>query len=176
MPGGRNSVRRIQLNGKKIKELRDQRDRAATQKEFAHEIRVSERRLRAIENADAPVTSDIADRIARALNKPLQTLLAQDGGATAPPRARSGPAAEPGSMRPTRNSSATRPALWNWPKDRHRPHLPANRRAGTSDGSACRCAQGRPSPRRCRSSSRQSRARALPRRSAGFRSPLPPRT
>jgi len=49
-PGGRNSLRKIQLNGKKIKELRGQRDRAATQKEFAHEIRVSERRLRAIEN------------------------------------------------------------------------------------------------------------------------------
>ncbi|MGA2843261.1 MAG: hypothetical protein ABSG18_24570 [Steroidobacteraceae bacterium] len=43
-------MRKIQLNGKKIKELRGQRDRAATQKEFAHEIRVSERRLRAIEN------------------------------------------------------------------------------------------------------------------------------
>lgn len=77
-------MRKIQLDGKKIKELRDGRDRAATQKEFAHEIRVSERRLRAIENRNALVTTDIADRISRALNKPLQVLLARDDG---PPRA-----------------------------------------------------------------------------------------
>jgi DNA-binding transcriptional regulator YiaG len=60
------AVRKIRLNGKKIKELRDGRDRAATQKEFAHEIRISERRLRAIENKNALVTPDVADRIAHA--------------------------------------------------------------------------------------------------------------
>jgi transcriptional regulator with XRE-family HTH domain len=80
-------MRKIQLDGKKIKELRDGRDRAATQKEFAHEIRVSERRLRAIENKNALVTPDVADRIARALNKPLQILLARDDGPTPPPQA-----------------------------------------------------------------------------------------
>jgi transcriptional regulator with XRE-family HTH domain len=80
-------VRKIQLDGKKIKELRDGRDRAATQKEFAHEIRVSERRLRAIENKNALVTPDVADRIAGALNKPLQILLAHDRGPPTPPHA-----------------------------------------------------------------------------------------
>jgi DNA-binding XRE family transcriptional regulator len=69
------AVRKIQLDGKKIKELRDGRDRAATQKEFAHEIGVSERQLRAIENANAPVTSDVANRIARAVNRPLQAVV-----------------------------------------------------------------------------------------------------
>ena len=48
---------------------------------------VSERRLRAIENSNAPVTADVADRIARALNKPLQVLLAQDDGPPSPPPA-----------------------------------------------------------------------------------------
>jgi transcriptional regulator with XRE-family HTH domain len=81
------TVRKIQLDGKKIKELRDGRDRAATQKEFAHEIRVSERRLRAIENKNALVTPDVADRIAGALKKPLQILLAHDQGPPPPPQA-----------------------------------------------------------------------------------------
>jgi transcriptional regulator with XRE-family HTH domain len=87
------AVRKIRLNGKKIKELRDGRDRAATQKEFAHEIRISERRLRAIENKNALVTPDVADRIAHALNKPLQTLLAQDDRPPPPPQAQSVPEA-----------------------------------------------------------------------------------
>lgn len=78
-------MRRIQLDGKKIKELRDARDRAATQKEFAHEIRVSERRLRAIENGNALVTADVAERIAGALKKPLHALLAPDDRSPPPP-------------------------------------------------------------------------------------------
>jgi len=78
-------MRKIQLDGQKIKELRDGRDRAATQKEFAHEIRVSERRLRAIENKNALVTTDVADRIARALSTPLQLLSRySDDGPAAP--------------------------------------------------------------------------------------------
>jgi transcriptional regulator with XRE-family HTH domain len=88
-------VRKIQLDGKKIKELRDGRDRGATQKEFAHEIRISERRLRAIENGNAPVTAEVGERIARALNIPLQILSQnRDDGPPAPP-ASSQPSAEP---------------------------------------------------------------------------------
>lgn len=68
-------------------------NRAATQKEFAHEIRISERRLRAIENKNALVTPDVADRIAHALNKPLQILLAQDDRPPSPPQAQSVPEA-----------------------------------------------------------------------------------
>lgn len=82
-------MRKIRLDGKKIKELRDGRDRAATQKEFAHEIRVSERRLRAIENGNALVTADVADRIASALKQPLQVLLVRDAGPPPPPAATS---------------------------------------------------------------------------------------
>jgi transcriptional regulator with XRE-family HTH domain len=78
--GREKAMRKIQLDGKKIKQLRDGRARAATQKEFAHEIRVSERRLRAIENVGTLVSSDVADRIAHALNMPVQALLIQDEG------------------------------------------------------------------------------------------------
>jgi plasmid maintenance system antidote protein VapI len=80
-------VRKIQLDGKMIKELRDGRDRAATQKEFAHEIRVSERQLRAIKNKSALVTADVADRIAHAVDKPLQILLASRRPTAASPTA-----------------------------------------------------------------------------------------
>jgi hypothetical protein len=67
-------LRRIQLDGKKIKRLRDSRDRAATQIAFAQEIRICERKLRAIENEDAPVSVDVAERIARALGTQLELL------------------------------------------------------------------------------------------------------
>jgi transcriptional regulator with XRE-family HTH domain len=93
------TVRKIQLDGRKIKELRDGRDRAATQKELAHEVRVSERRLRVIENKNAFVTPDVADRIARALNKPLKILLAHDQGPP-PPQAATQNAVE--KMKPVR--------------------------------------------------------------------------
>jgi DNA-binding XRE family transcriptional regulator len=68
-------MRKFQLDGKMIKQLRDARPHASTQKEFAHEIRVSERHLRASENEDAPVALDVAERIARALGKPFEHLL-----------------------------------------------------------------------------------------------------
>lgn len=45
------------------------------QKEFAHEIQISERKLRAVENSHAPVSIDMATRIAGVLKKPLQSLL-----------------------------------------------------------------------------------------------------
>jgi DNA-binding XRE family transcriptional regulator len=80
------AVRKIQLDGRKVKELRDNRDRAATQKELAHEIRISERKLRAIENSNAPVSAEIAERIARALSTPLP-LLTRDCGDGPPPAA-----------------------------------------------------------------------------------------
>jgi hypothetical protein len=79
------TVRRIQLDGKKIKELRDSRDRAATQIDFAQEIRISERKLRAIENKDAPVSADVAERIARALGTQLQLLIRDCNNGSPPP-------------------------------------------------------------------------------------------
>jgi transcriptional regulator with XRE-family HTH domain len=68
-------MRKFQLDGKMIKQLREARSHASTQKEFAHEIRVSERHLRAIENEDVPVALDVTERIARALGKPFELLL-----------------------------------------------------------------------------------------------------
>ncbi len=68
-------MRRIQLDGRKIKELRASREYGSTQKELSHEIGISERKLRAIENDLDAVSSQVADRIAGALKKPLQALL-----------------------------------------------------------------------------------------------------
>ena len=68
-------MRKIQLDGRKIKELRTSREYGSTQKEFSHEIRISERKLRAVENDLDAVSSQTANRIAGALKKPLQALL-----------------------------------------------------------------------------------------------------
>ena len=69
-------MRKIALEGSKVKRLREDRDRGSTQKELAHEVRISERKLRTIENASVPVTVDVATRLARAFNVPLQDLAA----------------------------------------------------------------------------------------------------
>ena len=68
-------MRKVQLDGKKVKALRVARDRGATQVEFAHEVRISERQLRLIENKDQPIGIHLAERIAVALNRPLEELL-----------------------------------------------------------------------------------------------------
>jgi transcriptional regulator with XRE-family HTH domain len=68
-------VRKVRLDGKKVKELRESRDRGATQLEFAHQVSASERQLRLIENANKPIGIDLAGRIADALNRPLEELL-----------------------------------------------------------------------------------------------------
>jgi len=87
-------VRKIQLDGKKIKQLRDGRDRAATQKEFAYEIGISERRLRAIENENAPIAAALAERIVSALGTRLELLtLDRDDGPPPPPAAATASAA-----------------------------------------------------------------------------------
>jgi hypothetical protein len=85
-------VRKVRLDGKKVKALREARDRRATQIEFAHEIRAGERLLRMIENGDKLIGSDLAARIAGTLNRPLEELLLQGdetekaGLQTAPPQ------------------------------------------------------------------------------------------
>ena len=70
-------MRKVRLDGKKVKALREARDRGATQKEFAPEFRAGERLLRMIENRDKPIGIDLAGRIADALNQPLEELLLQ---------------------------------------------------------------------------------------------------
>jgi transcriptional regulator with XRE-family HTH domain len=87
-------VRKVRLDGKKVKELRESRDRRATQLEFAHQVSASERQLRLIENANKPIGIDLAGRIAEALNRPLEELLLQadeSDRAGAPPRPQASP-------------------------------------------------------------------------------------
>jgi transcriptional regulator with XRE-family HTH domain len=68
-------MRRIRIDGAKVKRLRQDRLRGSTQKELAHEIRISERKLRAVENSNAAIPADVAERLARALNMALAEFL-----------------------------------------------------------------------------------------------------
>jgi DNA-binding XRE family transcriptional regulator len=61
-------MKKFTPNGAAIKEIRGQLERLSTQKEFAHEIGVSERTLRQIENENLPVSIITIDRMAKALN------------------------------------------------------------------------------------------------------------
>lgn len=68
-------MKRYVPDGKKIKQLRESREHAATQKEFAHEVRISERLLRQIENKNADVTAEVLNRIAKALAVVRQSVI-----------------------------------------------------------------------------------------------------
>ena len=68
-------MRRFRANGEHIKRLRQNLEKQATQKEFAHQVRISERQLRVIENCNAEITADVVDRMARALGVPRQALV-----------------------------------------------------------------------------------------------------
>jgi transcriptional regulator with XRE-family HTH domain len=68
-------MKRYVPDGKRIKQLREGRERAATQKEFAHEVRISERLLRQIENTNADVSAEVLDRIAKALGAVRQSII-----------------------------------------------------------------------------------------------------
>lgn len=73
-------MKRFKANGKRIKELRSARERASTQKELAHEVRISERRMRLIENQDAELKVDDLERLGKAFGVPGQSLVfAADG-------------------------------------------------------------------------------------------------
>lgn len=72
---GDTDVKRYRTNGQHIKELREKRERRATQKEFAYEARISERHLRQIENQNAAVPVDVLERIAKALGVPWQAIV-----------------------------------------------------------------------------------------------------
>jgi DNA-binding XRE family transcriptional regulator len=95
-------VRKIRIDGSKVKQLRNERDRKSTQKEFAHEVDISERKLRAIENADATVGMEVAERIARALNKPVQSLMLKPIESPAPLPSPSDPSGKIVAMLPKR--------------------------------------------------------------------------
>lgn len=61
-------MKRFKLKGQRIKALRQGRERRATQKEFAHELRISERQLRKIERQDLEVGVELLDRLSAALS------------------------------------------------------------------------------------------------------------
>jgi transcriptional regulator with XRE-family HTH domain len=69
-------VLKLEVDGAEVKRLRASRERSATQKEFAHEVGISERRLREIENAKSLIAVDVVDRLARALSVPRTQLCA----------------------------------------------------------------------------------------------------
>jgi len=60
-------MKQIVPNGPRIKELRLGLERQSTQKEVAHAVRVSERKLRQIENESAPVNAATLDLLAKHL-------------------------------------------------------------------------------------------------------------
>ena len=64
----RKIVKRFKLKGQRIKALRQGRERRATQKEFAYELRISERQLRKIERQDLEVGAELLDRLSATLN------------------------------------------------------------------------------------------------------------
>lgn len=68
-------MKRFKPNGQHIKDLRENRERNSTQKEFAHEVRISERQLRQIENENREIPSDLLDRIAKALSVPRNAIV-----------------------------------------------------------------------------------------------------
>ena len=95
---------RYTADGRCIKELRQRRERRATQKEFAYEVRISERQLRKIENGNAALQVDVLERIASAFGVPWQDLVF----ASDQPRLVSGEVAgTPGLLPPARNSEPT---------------------------------------------------------------------
>ena len=71
-------MKRFSVKGQKVKQLRESRERHATQKEFAHELDISERSLRSIENGSARVTADVLERMAKSLGIHRQALLVDD--------------------------------------------------------------------------------------------------
>jgi transcriptional regulator with XRE-family HTH domain len=72
---GERDVKRYMTNGAHVRELREQRERRATQKEFAHEVCISERHLRQIETRNAAVPVEVIQRIAGALAVPWQAVV-----------------------------------------------------------------------------------------------------
>lgn len=60
-------MKKVVPNGAVVKALREQLERLSTQKEMANEIGVSVRKLRMIENENAPIAVSTAERLAKAL-------------------------------------------------------------------------------------------------------------
>ncbi|WIA57132.1 helix-turn-helix transcriptional regulator [Sphingobium sp. WTD-1] len=67
-------MKKVTPQGSLIKQLRSQLETGSLQKEMSHAIRISERRVRLIENENAPVTVPELERIAVYLGVPRDTI------------------------------------------------------------------------------------------------------
>ena len=79
-----NLMKKVAVNGVRVKELRSQLERLATQKEMANEIGISVRKLRNLENKNASLAVPNFNRLARALGQHFRGILA--GRVRRPPR------------------------------------------------------------------------------------------
>lgn len=77
-------MKKVVPDGDRIKGLRINSERASTQKELAHGVRVSERTLRAIENKDAAVGVDVLDRLAKWFGVHREQLVMSSGSSAVP--------------------------------------------------------------------------------------------
>lgn len=77
-------MKKVVPDGGRIKGLRINSERASTQKELAHEVRVSERTLRAIENKDTAISVDVLDRLAKWFGVHREQLVKSSGYSTVP--------------------------------------------------------------------------------------------
>lgn len=77
-------MKKVVPDGVRIKGLRIDSERASTQKELAHEVRVSERTLRAIENKDAAIGVDVLDRLAKWFGVHRAQLVKSNGSSAEP--------------------------------------------------------------------------------------------
>lgn len=68
-------MRKFKSNGALIKRLREESDQFSLQKEFSYKIGVSERQLRGIENNNAKISRQIADRISGLTGAPWHKLI-----------------------------------------------------------------------------------------------------
>lgn len=75
-------MKKFTPNGEAIKHLRSELDRLSTQKEMANEIGVSIRMLRMIENENAPITTPVVERLAKALGVHRERILFSTGAPT----------------------------------------------------------------------------------------------
>lgn len=79
-------MKKFTPNGEAIKHLRSELDRLSTQKELANEIGVSIRMLRMIENENAPITTPVVERLAKALGVHREQILFSTGAPTLIPQ------------------------------------------------------------------------------------------
>lgn len=77
-------MKKVIPNGARIKDLRIGSERASTQKELAHEVRVSERMLRSIENQNAAIGVDLLDRLAKWFGVHREQLVKSSGSPAVP--------------------------------------------------------------------------------------------